>query len=300
MVKYIQGDVVGVYNSAGTKVVTFTYDAYGNCTVSGDESLADYCKIRYRGYYFDTETGLYWVQTRHYNPQWCRWISSDALEYIDPESASGINLYVYCGNDPVNHFDPSGHAFILSMLLSIGISLMMEVIEDAIDGGLGDDSHDWRDYLGAGISGFFGGFTKFKKMGTLLSLAGSLVDAGISGDFKDNGVLSTLTNIGVSMVVSAGVEFVSKKIAARLSASSINKMSRKIANKTLAKLGVNKNIGANVMKSGGKRSVRCIARVIEKSDWIGNKAIRDVVNPIIDGITSLGLGHVFEASDVHI
>ena len=283
------GDVVGVYNSAGTKVVGFTYDAYGNCTVSGDNALAQYCKIRYRGYYFDTETGLYWVQTRYYNPQWCRWISSDALEYIDPESASGINLYVYCGNDPVNHFDPSGHSFILSMLLSIGISLMMEVIEDAIDGGLGDDSHDWRDYLGAGISGFFSGFTKFKKMGTLLSLAGSLVDAGISGDFKDNGVLNTLTNIGVSMAVSWAVGYFAKRVAARLKATDINKMPRKLANRTLKKIGANINMGSNAVKIGEKAY---IVKAIVKSEWIGNKVCDEVVRPIVQGLAALGYGQI--------
>ena len=61
VVKYIQGDVVGVYNSTGTKVVTFKYDAFGRCTVIGDVNLAQWCRIRYRGYYYDTETGLYWV-----------------------------------------------------------------------------------------------------------------------------------------------------------------------------------------------------------------------------------------------
>ncbi|MBR2956151.1 MAG: RHS repeat-associated core domain-containing protein [Clostridia bacterium] len=101
MVKYIQGDVIGVYNSSGTKLVTFKYDAYGNCSVSGDASLASYCKIRYRGYYFDTETGLYWVQTRYYNPEWCRWISPDTLSYLDPETAHGLNLYAYAGYKPV-------------------------------------------------------------------------------------------------------------------------------------------------------------------------------------------------------
>ena len=109
MVKYIQGDVVGVYNSAGTKLVTFKYDAYGRCTVSGDTVLAQNCKIRYRGYYFDTETGLYWVQTRYYNPQWCRWISPDSIEYLDPESINGLNLYCYCYNNPISYRDPSGN-----------------------------------------------------------------------------------------------------------------------------------------------------------------------------------------------
>jgi hypothetical protein len=229
------------------------------------------------------------VQTRYYNPVWCRWISSDALEYIDPESASGINLYVYCGNDPVNHFDPSGHVFILTMLLSIGISLMMEVIEDAIDGGLGDDSHDWRDYLGAGISGFFGGFTKFKKMSTLLSLVGSLVDAAISGDFKDNGVLNTLINIGLSMAVSWAVGKFVRRVAAHLKATSINKMSRRLANKTLRKIKANINMGSNAVKEEG---LPYIANAIKESKWIGNDVCEKVVKPIVQGLTSLGYGQI--------
>ena len=111
VVKYIQGDVVGVYNSSGTKVVGFRYDAFGRCIVSGDTSLAQWCKIRYRGYYYDTETGLYWVQTRYYNPDWCRWISPDSLSYLDTETPHGLNLYLYCGNDPVDLVDPTGNSW---------------------------------------------------------------------------------------------------------------------------------------------------------------------------------------------
>ena len=125
----IQGDVIGVYNSAGTKLVTIKYDAYGNCSVSGDASLASYCKIRYRGYYFDTETGLYWVQTRYYNPEWCRWISPDTLDYLDPETAHGLNLYAYCGNDPVNFVDPTGH-------LGVFLTVLFATLAGAIFGAL--------------------------------------------------------------------------------------------------------------------------------------------------------------------
>ena len=122
----IQGDVVGVYNSSGTKLVTFKYDAYGNCTVNGDAVLAQYCKIRYRGYYFDAETGLYWVQTRYYNPEWCRWISPDTLDYLDPETAHGLNLYAYCGNDPINYVDPSGHLIVeLIAALILGLATII-------------------------------------------------------------------------------------------------------------------------------------------------------------------------------
>lgn len=65
-------------------------------------------------YYEDTrnspvETQLYWVSSRYYNPEWGRWISPDSIEYLDPESINGLNLYAYCGNDPVNKYDPTGH-----------------------------------------------------------------------------------------------------------------------------------------------------------------------------------------------
>ena len=82
---------------------------------AGEFTLAQWCKIRYRGYYYDTETGLYWVQTRYYNPDWCRWISPDSISYLDPETPHGLNLYLYCGNDPVNYVDPSGQGFIAAI-----------------------------------------------------------------------------------------------------------------------------------------------------------------------------------------
>ena len=114
-----------MYNSSGAKVVGFKYDAYGRCTVSGDTVLAQNCKIRYRGYYFDTETGFYWVQTRYYNPEWCRWISPDTLDYLDPESAHGLNLYAYCGNDPADYKQEivfSGGSVICSSISANGAS----------------------------------------------------------------------------------------------------------------------------------------------------------------------------------
>ena len=73
-------------------------------------ALANVNPIRYRGYYFDRETGLYYLNARYYSPEWRRFISPDAAVYIDPETPNGLNLYAYCNNDPVNYADPSGHA----------------------------------------------------------------------------------------------------------------------------------------------------------------------------------------------
>jgi len=62
--------------------------------------------FRYRGYYYDTETGLYYLNARYYNPEWCRFLSQDPV--LDTSSAVGCNLFTYCGNDPINRIDESG------------------------------------------------------------------------------------------------------------------------------------------------------------------------------------------------
>ncbi len=100
----LQGDVTEIYTANGVLKVKYTYDAFGNCTVSGtDTNLGNINPIRYRGYYFDKETGFYHLGARYYNPEWRRFISPDKTAYIDPETPNGLNLYCYCGNDLVNY-----------------------------------------------------------------------------------------------------------------------------------------------------------------------------------------------------
>ncbi len=99
----LQGDVTEIYDASGNLKVKYGYDAYGNCTVlsqTTDTTLANANPIRYRGYYFDTETGLYYLNSRYYNPEWRRFISPGTESNLDPSSANGLNLYVYANNDP--------------------------------------------------------------------------------------------------------------------------------------------------------------------------------------------------------
>ena len=110
--KNIFGDVLGIMDSAGSMVVRYTYDAWGNpisTTGAMASTLGKDNPFRYRGYYYDAETELYYLNARYYNPEWSRFISIDPV--LDTSSAVGCNMYVYCGSDPVNRVDPAGESW---------------------------------------------------------------------------------------------------------------------------------------------------------------------------------------------
>ena len=97
-------------------MVEYKYDSWANHAVL-DANGADIASathignlnpFRYRGYYYDAETGLYFLKTRYYDPEVGRFITIDDISYIDPETINGLNLYAYCGNNPVMGYDPDG------------------------------------------------------------------------------------------------------------------------------------------------------------------------------------------------
>ena len=90
-------------------MVEYSYDAWGNQQVSGSNTtLGNLNPFRYRSYFYDTETELYYLNTRYYDPIYCRFINMDSFDYADPEQLNGLNLYVYCANNPVMGYDPEG------------------------------------------------------------------------------------------------------------------------------------------------------------------------------------------------
>ena len=105
----LQGDVVKLIHYIPgfeyESVATYEYDAWGNVSSSG--RLAEINPLRYRGYYYDNETGFYYLQSRYYDPVNRRFINADGL-ISSNWSFSGLNMFAYCENDPVGRSDPSG------------------------------------------------------------------------------------------------------------------------------------------------------------------------------------------------
>ena len=120
-VKNAQGDVTGLVTTSGTRVVTYTYDAWGNLlTTTGSlaATLGEQNPLRYRGYVYDTETGLYYLQSRYYNPGWGRFINADNAIGQVGNVQSG-NMFAYAFNNPISYSDHTGNWPKLSKIFTI-------------------------------------------------------------------------------------------------------------------------------------------------------------------------------------
>ena len=132
--KNLQGDIIGILDSNGTKVVNYVYDAWGQVSLGGTPwnwvALGELNPFRYRGYYYDTESGLYYLNSRYYDPEIGRFLNADGLIYC--EDAIPVNLFKYCNNNPLINTDLNGFwtfgvglnagvTFILGVSYSIGI-----------------------------------------------------------------------------------------------------------------------------------------------------------------------------------
>ena len=132
----LQGDVVAILDNAGTSVVEYTYDAWGNLLNtmgSMANALGAHNPLRYRGYVYDTETGFYYLQSRYYDPELSRFINADALVSTG-QGSLGNNMFAYCGNNPISRADFAGHAFVQ---MAYGFSDHLSLLCPALGGGGG-------------------------------------------------------------------------------------------------------------------------------------------------------------------
>ena len=127
-IKNSQRDIIGIMDSNYNIVARYCYDSWGNNIAIVDENgldvttdathIANINPFRYRSYYYDKETKLYYLNTRYYNPVWGRFINSDSLLCSNQDILS-YNLYTYCSNNPINFTDPSGQGIFKSIAKAI-------------------------------------------------------------------------------------------------------------------------------------------------------------------------------------
>ena len=185
--KNAQGDITHILDSTGMVVAKYVYDAWGNHAIldGNGNDLASGVGVlnpfRYRSYYYDEETDLYYLQTRYYDPEVGRFISQDDVSYLDPDSINGLNLYAYCSNNPVMATDPTGTTEWWEVLL-IGLG----AIGGAIIGGLGGMAVGaiggmLIGFCFGGIPGAIAGLIIGGFIGGVIGLVGGAIVGGMLG-----------------------------------------------------------------------------------------------------------------------
>ena len=135
----LQGDVIGLLDSTGTKVVSYTYDAWGkpiSKTGTLTSTLGTIQPFRYRGYVFDEETGLYYLRSRYYSAMHSRFISADRIIGYKVR-ISTHNLYAYCRNQPINCLDRNG---MFVFILTVGLE--NATVSTEFDAAVSDNGSD--------------------------------------------------------------------------------------------------------------------------------------------------------------
>ena len=167
-------------------MVKYIYDAWGNHTVRTNDGteiaeathIGNINPIRYRGYYYDTEIGLYYLQTRYYDPTTGRFVTIDGIAYADPESINGLNLYAYCGNNPVMNVDPTGHFFWFILAAAVIAGVLIGGVSGGISAAQNGQSI-WKGVLLGALKGAVTGaaFGLGGALGTAAFVAGTAVSA---------------------------------------------------------------------------------------------------------------------------
>ena len=115
----LQGDVMGLVDTSGNSVASYTYDPYGK-VLTATGALAEKNPLRYRGYYYDSESSLYYLQSRYYDPTTRRFVNADSYAGTG-QGLIGYNMVAYCGNSPINSKDDTGEFWVTALFVAAAV-----------------------------------------------------------------------------------------------------------------------------------------------------------------------------------
>lgn len=269
--KNLQGDIVAVYNRMGLELVTYSYDAWGNQTVKywngGGTSPAQYNPFRYRGYYYDTDLGMYYLQSRYYDSKICRFISPDHANVITatPAALTDKNLYAYCDNNPVMRVDESGKFW--HIIAGAAIGAIINATVSAISQKITKGTINWVEVGVSAVAGALSGAIASTGIG---AIGAGIINAAIDGTEylvtqSINGVEINKSELAATMLFSgatAGAGFNGSKL------QGIYKQS-----KTILETAV---------------SPRKIALYTAKQKNVIKTVFKEIGTTILDGVVSIG------------
>ena len=216
--KNAQNDIIGIYSTSGDEIARYEYDAWGNCVakylqddgtyaiINNDYSYNDTTVInrfiafknpfRYRSYYYDFETNLYYLNSRYYDPKIGRFLNADDISTLDVTqiALNGLNLYAYCLNDPINETDENGY-FLLWLFITA-------ILVGAVIGGTTNGIKAYNE--GARGWGLFGAILGGAIMGGAM---GAITVIGGAAGMASIGMVSFIST-GTALGISVGIGIV--------------------------------------------------------------------------------------------
>lgn len=292
----MQGDVVRLVNYAGTTVADYSYDAWGNllsvknasgAVITDPNSIANLNPLRYRSYYYDTETGFYYLQSRYYDPAVGRFINADMPEYSATGALDDSNLFAYCGNNPTQREDEDGECWNIVIGALVGATV-------------GAVSAAYASYKATG---------SINATSVIIGAAAGAVGGAISatglcaaGQAIASGLISAGTNIAnqvfvekkkwhevdkwdavIDGVISVGCSFIGSAVTKKASEAA----------KRVIKKGINRvasgldryNAGSRYFKGAFKRGMSLIRVGVRNLHYVQGKA--SVIGSTLNGLGSM-------------
>ena len=255
-----QGDVVKMIDSSGNTVVEYTYDSWGKL-IATTGSLANTVGLnqpfRYRGYVYDEETEFYYLQSRYYDPNTCRFISADVL-LSTGQGVIGHNSFAYCGDNPVARFDSSGDFF----LSTLAICVVGGAILGGLIGGIAGNSY-------AKSKGYSGSKRAKYIIGGILG--GGIIGAALGYALAP--FITTATGVaGISITAKAGVTIIPLHLAGQYHHVLSNRIMNALANHPLRGLFDRAASVIQALTSQAHRGYQAWHRLIDKNmvSWLQN------------------------------
>ena len=256
-----QNDIIGLLDKDGKVVVRYTYDSWGQ-VVKIEGTLKDKVgarnPFRYKGYYYDVETGLYYCRSRYYDPAIRRFISADDTQVLrdNLDMLGEKNLYAYCDDNPITRSDSDGQLWHKLVEIAAGavIGAALNVVTGGIAATVTGQKYTLKDMMAAAAAGAIaGGFSvaKHSSLKVLGAIAGGLFSAGytiLCSYTRGDSILSTICN--------AGTAFLSTVFISNLTSFS---MLDEIPNSIGVAWGVTYGFGANAISASVSSGISNLA-----------------------------------------
>ncbi|MBQ8767779.1 MAG: RHS repeat-associated core domain-containing protein [Clostridia bacterium] len=250
----VQGDVVGIYRYTGELLASYEYDAWGNVLsvtdangnpITSETHIANINPFRYRGYYLDNETGLYYLNSRYYNAEVGRFISADTTDILSVKAdLYDKNLFAYCDNNPIVRADYGGDFW--HIVAGAAIGGLFELGGQLLSG----EEVNWAKVgvatLTSGITVASGPF-----IGALISGATNVILDVMSGETNVKKLAISGTIGAGASLLGSGIGKIVERVGGKVATKVLSKMSKSNLKKVVTSLesgikGVERNMIKNI------------------------------------------------------